>query len=198
MINILAIPFISLILLPLLLLLILLILISEYLINLVITDYLLYLVEYLFMGFWQVLDYIKPLTELSQFNNRSFSYYYLLAYPLLIFILFVRPVLKLLIVICLFVLQINPSDKSLFTMMVLDVGQGLAITINYRGKLMVYDTAYGSKDSAVAQMTLLPWLEQLGPKTIELAVVSHNDADHAGGLNLLMKYLCNQAITDWA
>jgi len=78
-------------------------------------------------------------------------------------------------------------------MLVLDVGQGLSISINYKDKVLIYDTAYGSMDFNTADMTLLPWLEKLPMTSIALLVVSHNDVDHAGGMTSVMN---NRAIKE--
>jgi len=94
--------------------------------------------------------------------------------------------LKLLIITMLFIFQFNTRNNDIFRLMVLDVGQGLALTINYNDKLLVYDTAYGAEDFKVAAMTLIPWLEKLAYPSISLLVVSHNDADHSGGAELVL------------
>ncbi len=71
-------------------------------------------------------------------------------------------------------------------MMIHDVGQGLAITIDYQKKVLIYDTGYGRDDFSAAEMTLLPWLDFLSISMIDLMIVGHNDADHAGGLGSVL------------
>ena len=105
----------------------------------------------------------------------------------MVLLLSVQYKVKINIVLILLMLQIQSRPSLPFRMMVLDVGQGLAISIDYRDKLLIYDTAYGSADFSVAQFTLIPWLKSLSQSDIDLLVVGHNDADHAGGLSLMME-----------
>ncbi|MEW8505158.1 MAG: DNA internalization-related competence protein ComEC/Rec2 [Candidatus Thiodiazotropha sp.] len=70
----------------------------------------------------------------------------------------------------------------------LDVGQGLACVIETENHLMVYDTgpAYVSGFSA-AESVLIPYLRARGHKQIDLLIVSNNDMDHAGGYTALKR-----------
>ena len=72
--------------------------------------------------------------------------------------------------------------------LVFDSGQGLAIAMSFQGQTWLYDTgpAYG-RSSVVAQV-LLPYLRarQLDDKVAGL-IVSHGDADHAGDIVSLLK-----------
>ena len=65
----------------------------------------------------------------------------------------------------------------------LDVGQGLAVTVQTQHHVVLYDTgpAYRGGGSA-AQNVVLPFLRSRGVQRIDLLVVSHADLDHAGGL----------------
>lgn len=72
---------------------------------------------------------------------------------------------------------------------VMNVGQGLAVLIKTQHHLLVYDTGpkfFGGGD--VAQTVLLPYFYYRGWKKIDLLMVSHGDADHAGGVDTLRKY----------
>lgn len=66
---------------------------------------------------------------------------------------------------------------------VLDVGQGLAAVVRTRNHALVYDTgpAYGSGADAGGRV-LVPYLRWLGVGRIDRLLVSHGDADHAGGV----------------
>ena len=57
---------------------------------------------------------------------------------------------------------------------VLDVGQGLAVVVETRNHVLVYDT--GAMAHVVA-----PFLRRQGHQSIDLLVLSHGDDDHAGG-----------------
>jgi len=67
-----------------------------------------------------------------------------------------------------------------------DVGQGLSIMLRERDRVLVYDTGpalervYSSVESV-----LVPNLRALGVERIDTLVISHADGDHAGGLPLL-------------
>ncbi|WP_431190847.1 DNA internalization-related competence protein ComEC/Rec2 [Marinobacter alexandrii] len=67
-----------------------------------------------------------------------------------------------------------------------DVGQGLAVLVRHQGRVFLYDTGPGVPGvfSAV-ESTLLPNLKALGVHRIDTLVISHADSDHSGGLATL-------------
>lgn len=67
-----------------------------------------------------------------------------------------------------------------------DVGQGLSVMVRHRNRVLVYDTgpALEGVYSAV-ESVLVPNLRALGVNRIDTLVISHGDSDHAGGLSLL-------------
>jgi len=67
---------------------------------------------------------------------------------------------------------------------ILDVGQGLAVTVQAGTKVLLYDTgpAYRSAGSA-ASSVVLPHLQYRGIRALDRLVVSHADLDHAGGVS---------------
>lgn len=73
---------------------------------------------------------------------------------------------------------------------VLDVGQGLAVVLRTRHHLLVYDTGprYGPTRDA-GRDVLLPYLRSIGAGTVDLVIVSHGDGDHSGGLRSLRRAL---------
>lgn len=73
-------------------------------------------------------------------------------------------------------------------MRIWDVGQGLAVLVRHLDKVLLYDTgpAVPGVFSAV-ESTLLPNLKALGVHRIDTLVVSHADSDHSGGLATLVK-----------
>jgi len=69
-----------------------------------------------------------------------------------------------------------------FRVWVLDVGQGLAVLVRTRAHTLVYDAgpAYaGGRDAGIG--IVLPAITALGIGPVDHLVVSHGDADHAGG-----------------
>lgn len=66
---------------------------------------------------------------------------------------------------------------------VLDVGQGLAIVIRTAKHQMLYDTGMKFyKSSDMGKMVVVPYLQTLGITTLDKVVISHPDLDHRGGL----------------
>lgn len=73
--------------------------------------------------------------------------------------------------------------QGCFDTTVLDVGQGLAVVVRTRHKVLLYDTgaAYPGGTS-VAERVILPHLAGQGIDRIDRLVISHADSDHAGGV----------------
>lgn len=71
---------------------------------------------------------------------------------------------------------------------VLDVGQGLAVSIQTAHHVLLYDT--GDKffnDNDLGKMVVLPYFNRLDIKQIDTIVISHPDQDHRGGLASIAK-----------
>ncbi|MFS2197960.1 DNA internalization-related competence protein ComEC/Rec2 [Pseudomonas sp. Pseusp3] len=71
----------------------------------------------------------------------------------------------------------------------LDVGQGLAIVVRTRHHTLLYDAGprFGELDQG--ERVVLPALRKLGVKDIDLMLISHAHADHAGGARAVAKGL---------
>ncbi len=77
----------------------------------------------------------------------------------------------------------------------LNVGQGLSIAVKTRHHLLLYDT--GPKfftGGDVGQSIIVPYFYYQGWKKIDMLVVSHGDADHSGGANTVRKNFSVQQI----
>ncbi len=77
----------------------------------------------------------------------------------------------------------------------LDVGQGLALTVQTAGHWLVYDT--GGKFSAESDSGLtviLPFLRSRGVTRLDGLVISHGDNDHIGGADSLLQAIPSQKI----
>lgn len=70
-----------------------------------------------------------------------------------------------------------------FRAAVLDVGQGLAVHVQTANRDLLYDTGplYG-RDSDAGERVAVPYLRARGVGRLDAVLVSHDDADHAGGL----------------
>lgn len=66
---------------------------------------------------------------------------------------------------------------------VLDVGQGLAIVVSTRGHHLIYDT--GMKffhGSDMGKLAVIPYLQAMNIPRVDKIIISHPDLDHRGGL----------------
>lgn len=80
-----------------------------------------------------------------------------------------------------------PLEPGNFKVSVLDVGQAQAMVIETRHHLLVYDTgAQWTARLDGARMAILPYLKHQGIKRVDKLVVSHSDRDHAGGVGSLL------------
>lgn len=63
----------------------------------------------------------------------------------------------------------------------LDVGQGLAILVRTRGHALLYDTGPSRGDFDSGERLVVPSLRSLGTGRLDTLLISHADNDHAGG-----------------
>lgn len=84
-----------------------------------------------------------------------------------------------------FALIIQPKCQSCWEVNVLDVGHGLAVLIGKDGKWMLYDTGDAWEGSSMVRQVILPVLKQKGIQQLDGIIISHQDKDHAGGLQEL-------------
>ncbi len=81
--------------------------------------------------------------------------------------------------------QVIPHGE--FKLTVLDVGQGLAVVIESASHVLVYDTgpSYGPNSDA-GDRVVMPYLSGRGIHVIDMLIVSHGDDDHAGGVDSIV------------
>ena len=83
--------------------------------------------------------------------------------------------------------QLSNGDMR---MTVLDVGQGLAVVIQTANHAMVYDTGQRYSEYAdVGNRIVLPYLRANGINTLNHLVISHDDIDHNGGAASLIHHI---------
>ncbi len=76
------------------------------------------------------------------------------------------------------------------TLTVLDVGQGLSVAVNSGRKTLIYDVGARFSDNFdVGSGVVAPFLRSKNIRQVDTIVVSHGDGDHAGGLNGLIEQL---------
>ncbi|MBU1425066.1 MAG: DNA internalization-related competence protein ComEC/Rec2 [Gammaproteobacteria bacterium] len=74
--------------------------------------------------------------------------------------------------------------------LVFDVGQGLAVSVQTRNHAMLYDTGPDfSGESDSGNRILLPALRGMGIAQLDTLVLSHNDIDHVGGTESVLQGL---------
>ncbi len=64
---------------------------------------------------------------------------------------------------------------------VLDVGQGLAVLVQAGRRTLLYDTGPAFAAGDAGRSVVIPALRRAGVRSLDVMVVSHGDADHAGG-----------------
>ncbi|WP_132999519.1 DNA internalization-related competence protein ComEC/Rec2 [Luteimonas arsenica] len=73
-------------------------------------------------------------------------------------------------------------------LVMLDVGQGLSVLVRTAGHAALYDMGPATPDGFDAgERTVVPALHALGVRRLDILVASHADADHAGGLDAVRR-----------
>jgi competence protein ComEC len=187
--NLIAVPIISLLIVPLALLAALAMFIAP-----IVAVKLFFVVDMALQGLWWILVNLANL-PLSTITHPQPSWWALgFAVPgiLLLFAPKGMPS-RWLGLIMLFPLVFTESDKiapGIFKMTLLDVGQGLSTVVQTTNHVLVYDT--GAKFSATSDMgqsVLVPFLRSQGVNKVDALVVSHGDNDHIGGAESLLANL---------
>jgi competence protein ComEC len=72
------------------------------------------------------------------------------------------------------------AGEARFTL--LDVGQGLAAVVETRNRVLVFDTGpHFPSGFDTGSAVVVPYLRRLGLKAIDILIISHGDNDHIGG-----------------
>jgi competence protein ComEC len=76
----------------------------------------------------------------------------------------------------------EPIEEGAFETVFIDVGQGLAVLVRTRGHALLYDAgARYPSEFDLGKAAVLPTLRALGIASLDRLIVSHGDNDHAGG-----------------
>ncbi len=92
----------------------------------------------------------------------------------------------------LLILVVPPRERlneGLADVWQLDVGQGLAILIRTRHHTLLYDAGPRFGDFDLGERVVLPALRKLSVERLNLMLLSHADADHAGGALAIKRHL---------
>ena len=89
-----------------------------------------------------------------------------------------------------------PDDVAL-QLDVLDVGQGLSVLIQTPFHRLLYDTGASWKSSSMVQWVHKPLFKARGILQLDKVIISHTDNDHSGGLqDLLKQFVVTQVYAD--
>lgn len=77
----------------------------------------------------------------------------------------------------------------------LDVGQGLAVLVRTREHALLYDAGPRFGDFDLGERVVLPSLRQLGVDRLDLLLLSHADSDHAGGAEAVIRGMTVARVT---
>ncbi|HLD09122.1 MAG TPA: DNA internalization-related competence protein ComEC/Rec2, partial [Methylophilaceae bacterium] len=93
-----------------------------------------------------------------------------------------------------FMLQPLHPEFGAMKVAVLDVGQGLAVTVRTATHMLLYDTGprYSSQSDSGSRI-VVPYLRGEGIRQLDGLIVSHNDTDHSGGMASVLA----QIPVDW-
>ena len=81
----------------------------------------------------------------------------------------------------------KPMQHGSFWLTVLDVGQGLAVVVETKNHSLVYDTGNRASESFdLGEMVVVPYLKRQSLKQLDAVVISHDDRDHMGGLQAVL------------
>jgi len=191
--NIVAIPWVSFVIVPLSLL------------SLVVGDYLFWLPTVLhesitvFMVFLHWVDHLSGFNVQMGYMNVMLPLAWMLAMgtlillPLSVF----WPAATALLFAALYPGHPVMPEKT-FQANILDVGQGLAVVIRTHAHTLIYDTGgqiYHGSD--MGKLVLVPYLKLIGINQLNAIVISHPDLDHRGGLETVeAKYPGTALIVD--
>lgn len=108
----------------------------------------------------------------------------ILAIPILIW--WIRPYNYLLALIMLLPCLVPSTEKiphGEFRVHFIDVGQGLAVHLQTASHNLLYDTGTSfSSGNDIGELVLTPYLRELGIDKLDALLISHKDKDHSGGM----------------
>ena len=185
LVNLIAIPLVSFVLLPLLL-------INQvlFLFDLSVSNSIFVVLDQLFSLLWWGLQQSAEL----EFSSLEFSPKVLgvVAFEVGLFMLIQAkgmPVRHLgwVLLAGLFLIKDPQVRQGQMRMTVLDVGQGLAMVIETENHVLIYDAGARSLSGFnTGEAVVFPYLKTRAISKVDMAVISHNDNDHSGGMHWLI------------
>ena len=84
---------------------------------------------------------------------------------------------------------IEPVPEGEVSVHVIDVGQGLSVLVRTRTHTLLYDSGPVSRSGWNAgARVVVPYLEHLGLRNIDMLISSHGDSDHVGGVEAVLSW----------
>lgn len=183
--NVLAVPLVSFLIVPLLLLSMLLLSF-----DLAIAEWFLQLTEKLLSLLWWYLEWLAQ-SPLSVWQTPVFSIG-LLSLSIIGIILILAPRgwpmrwLGVILILPIFFYSPKRPDSAEVWFTLLDVGQGLSAVVQTQHHTLVFDTGPAFGDFDTGSAVVVPYLRSLGVKHLDTLVISHADNDHIGGANAVL------------
>ncbi|MFK7794300.1 MAG: DNA internalization-related competence protein ComEC/Rec2 [Gammaproteobacteria bacterium] len=185
LVNLVAIPLVSFVLLPSLLITQVL-----FLLGISIADSMFTILDQLFSWLWWGLQ------ESAEFKYSSLDFtpkvLGVIAYEVGLFMLVQAkglPVRHLawVLLVGLFLITEPQLKHGQMRLTVLDVGQGLALVVETENHALIYDAGERSPSGFnTGDAVVLPYLKTRAISKVDLAIISHNDNDHSGGMHTLI------------
>ncbi|MBI0327946.1 DNA internalization-related competence protein ComEC/Rec2 [Burkholderia plantarii] len=82
-----------------------------------------------------------------------------------------------------------------FRLTMLDVGQGLSAVVETARHVIVFDAGPGAESTHAGERVVVPYLRSRGIRTLDTLMISHPDADHAGGAVAVLEALRVRQLT---
>lgn len=184
--NIIAVPWVSFITVPLLLLGILFSFIEP------VGQMLMFFVSESLKLLWMVLEYFAGMrfSLWQQFAPQAWT-----LIPAFIGILlaiaprgFPARYLSVIFLLPLFLVKPEKLEQNEFRFSLLDVGQGLSAVVQTRNHVLVYDTGPKFRSGFnTGQSVVLPFLKKLAVEKLDILMITHGDNDHIGGMQSILE-----------
>ncbi len=152
--------------------------------------FILFLLDEIFLWLWEGLTQLADFEYANWSPSRHLSWMLICAIVISNLLILVpkgviKPYLPASVLVALALS--HEAGRDLLTLTVLDVGQGLSVVIQTPENTAVYDTgAHFSDRFNVGERIVSPFLRQNGIREFHL-LVSHNDNDHSGGTEPLLR-----------
>lgn len=184
--NMIAVPVVSFILLPLSLLGLVVLIFMPNIANVIFR-----FVDLIFNYLWQYLSYLTELPFASLVLPQPNILQVVLAMLGLLIILAPRGIparyLGLILIFPLFSTKIDRPEHGDVWLTLLDVGQGLSTVVETQNHRLVFDTGARFSDSMdMGKNIVLPFLHSRQIKSLDMLMISHADNDHIGGAKSLL------------